>query len=248
MLLWWTVALATDLDAEVAKASSVTATLDEVLVEQDPFPPCTVRYALDTRRVPAARASSALTEGSLVHDAARAIDGDPGTAWVEGAKGVGRGESLRLKLDGEGQLPAGVMIVPGYARDAKRWQANQRVAKVLVRWLKPAEGVDPAEAWDRDQLVPADTAPLLITLVTEDGQVPFAKRQLIDFGSHFHQNMEVTELDAIDLVILETDGREARYEDTCVSEVAFAVRGKELSTNCDPGWCGSQAPGTPGCG
>lgn len=244
-MLWlWTLAWAGDLGGDV----TTPAHLELELREEEPMPPCTHVYELTRQAVPAARASSALSEGQLTHDAARAIDGDPATAWVEGVPGTGRGQTLRLALPGEGQVPHGLIVVPGYAKDAARWQGNQRVAQLLIRWLKAEEGVDPARAWSEDRMVVADTVPMNVAMVQEAGQVPFGREQVIDLAGHFHQNMEVTEIVALELVIAEVDGKGARYEDTCISEVAFARQGPQRSVVCAPGWCETQSTPPEGCG
>lgn len=230
------------LDQEIAGATAVTASLEEQVVKVDPFPPCTVTHATVAKPVRAARASSELTEGALTHAAARAIDGDRATAWVEGVAGEGRGESLTLALDREGDLPAGLRILPGYAKDRTRWGKNRRVARMLVRWLEPAEGVDPAKAFAEDALRPTSTEPLVVTLATEGGAVPYGRWQVVDFMADgtWHHNMEITEVVAVQLVLLDAESTGATYEDTVISEVGWVVPGPRTAHVCDPGWCASE--------
>jgi hypothetical protein len=237
--MWWTLALA-------HAADPVAAHLRDTLTETEPFPPCVATHRAVPSAVPDARASSELVEGSLVHAATRAIDGDPATAWVEGAKGVGHGESLRLRVP-TGAFPAGMLVTPGYAKDAARWQKNHRVAEVSVRWLKAPEGVDPDTAWASDQLVPTTTEALQARFATDGGQLPVGKAQTIDFDGVWHQNMEQTEVVAVDLVIVSTEGEGAQYDDTVISEVQWLSRGERRSYVCDPGWCDAQKRTPAGC-
>jgi hypothetical protein len=236
MLLWLTLAL----------ADPVPAQRGERLVVPETFPPCHTTHAVARRPFPAARASSALAEGSLTHGAERAIDGDLATAWVEGVDGPGHGQTLRVKLDEEGALPTGLWVVPGYAKDAARWGKNRRVQVLEVRFLKAKEGIDPAKAWSEDALVPTDTGPLRTELQTEGGNVPM-EGQSIPLTGHFHQNMEVTEVVALELAILATDGAGAAYDDTCISEVAQLEAGDVQSRTCAKGWCEGPGAGSDGC-
>lgn len=230
----------------VAAPTPIDAQRGGDLALQEAMPPCTTVYATEKKPFRAASASSELTEGKLTHAASRAIDGNLSTAWVEGAKGPGVGETLRVELDGEGDVPAGLWVVPGYARDEARWTKNQRVATLEVRFLKPAEGTDPSRAWAEKKLVLADTEPLRVTLQKVDGKVPM-EGQAIPLLPHFDQNMEVTELVALELAIIETDGTGAQYEDTCISEVAQLTNTTERSITCHPDWCAGPGKGSAGC-
>jgi len=238
--MWW---LALALAAEPA---AVEAQRGGSLTVDDLFPPCARTYAVTKRPFADARASSSLSEGSMTHGPSRAVDGDPATAWVEGVKGAGVGETLRVAVPGGVGLPAGLWVLPGYAKDAARWGKNHRVAQLEVRFLKAPEGVDPAKAWAEDALVPTDTGPLRVSFQQEDGRVP-QEGQGIDLGMHFHQNMESTEVVALELAIVATDGAGASYEDTCISEVAELILGAEQSVRCAQGWCDGPGQGHPGC-
>lgn len=228
----WTLALA------VAGDRLAEARLEPMLQQVETMP-CTSTYDAVSTPVRAARASSELKEGNLVHGASRAIDGDPSTAWVEGVPGVGKGEALRLRVDGD--WPDGLQILPGYAKDAARWTKNQRVATVRVQWLKTVtDSVDHDEAWAKDQLVPTTTRPLLVRMATVDGVLPVGKSQFIDFDGVWDQNMEQTEVVAIDLSIVDVEGKGAVYEDTAISEVSWLQPGTVRQVVCAPQWCESQ--------
>lgn len=212
----------------------------------EPMPPCGMTHATTPSTFPAARSSSALTEGSLQHGAGRAIDGDLGTAWVEGVDGAGHGQSLWVKLSEEGALPHGLWVVPGYAKDPTRWNKNRRVSVLEVRFYKAAPGVDPAVAWEQEAMVLTDTEPLRATFQMQNGSVPL-EGQAIPLSTHFIQNMEITEVIALELVIIETDGVGAVYEDTCISEVFGLTIGERLSVSCAQEWCAGPGADTSYC-
>lgn len=243
-------AWAADALSDLAEAEAVTASLEEQLVQAEVMPPCSTTHAVVARPIRAIRASSALTEGSLTHGAERAIDGDRSTAWVEGVPGHGRGESLTLALDSEGALPPGLRILPGYAKDKARWDKNGRVGELLVRWLKPAEGVEPSQAFAKGALVPTTTGPLRVTLAREDGKVPFGRWQIIDFGHDdvWLQNMEITEVVAVQLVLLAAESTGASYDDTVIGELGWVEAGPRIAHRCEAGWCATQEGDPPdGC-
>ena len=103
--MWW---LALALAAEPA---AVEAQRGGSLTVDDLFPPCARTYAVTKRPFADARASSSLSEGSMTHGPSRAVDGDPATAWVEGVKGAGVGETLRVAVPGGVGLPAGLWVL-----------------------------------------------------------------------------------------------------------------------------------------
>lgn len=68
-------------------------------------------------------ASSELASDDGRYAAARAVDGDVATAWVEGAAGVGEGERLWVRFD-EPVLIEGFAFVPGYAKTDRLFARN----------------------------------------------------------------------------------------------------------------------------
>jgi hypothetical protein len=87
-----------------------------------------------------ASATSTLEAKGYDYDPNLATDGDPTTAWVEGAKDEGVGEALRVEcadykangnIKGEPILRA-VGIVNGYAKNDAIWRANCRVKRARV--------------------------------------------------------------------------------------------------------------------
>jgi hypothetical protein len=84
-----------------------------------------------------AQAFTASASSTLQHKdakryaAANAIDGDPGTAWVEGAKGIGKGETLTVRFAKATPID-GLVVVAGYARSAKTLTDNGVPTKLAV--------------------------------------------------------------------------------------------------------------------
>jgi len=76
-------------------------------------------------------ASSHLTEDPADCSPAAVVDGDIGTAWVEGVPGSGVGETLSLEF-----IPPltvhNVALLPGYCASPEAWSANGRPARVRL--------------------------------------------------------------------------------------------------------------------
>jgi hypothetical protein len=62
-----------------------------------------------------------------------AFDGNPATAWCEGAKGAGEGEWLKFEFDREVALKQ-IKIQPGYFKSAQSWSDNNRVSAVSIQF------------------------------------------------------------------------------------------------------------------
>lgn len=81
-------------------------------------------------------ASSSLCEGKgakrSCHDASRLTDGRAESAWCEGRKGDGEGETLTFDLGGEREV-LGVDVVGYYAKDMRRATKNGRPAELIVK-------------------------------------------------------------------------------------------------------------------
>ena len=78
------------------------------------------------------------------YQATNIIDKKLETAWVEGVKGPGKGEWIKLKLDAEkishSSTPFSISeigIIPGYAKSRTTWHENNRVKRMLVVIYNP---------------------------------------------------------------------------------------------------------------
>ena len=80
--------------------------------------------------------------------AQRAIDGDPATAWVEGARGPGRSEGLIFVFDEPVSIDR-IEIIPGSAKSVPLFLANHRLRQ---SWLS-------FHPWPDDLLVPSPAPP-----------------------------------------------------------------------------------------
>jgi hypothetical protein len=106
-----------------------------------------------------------------------AFDGDPATAWVEGAPGPGEGESLFLEFDQPVEL-SGFLLVAGYARSAETLLQNAVPGQVeiladgkplLTLELAWVQALQPAKDGDGPGTcmltpAPANLAPRLVVL------------------------------------------------------------------------------------
>ncbi|HET6648041.1 MAG TPA: discoidin domain-containing protein, partial [Pyrinomonadaceae bacterium] len=64
---------------------------------------------------------------SNTYDPSNAIDGNKGTAWIEGVDGPGWGEWIRFDFDREINLHR-VLILPGYFKSPAIWARNNRIS------------------------------------------------------------------------------------------------------------------------
>lgn len=107
------------------------------------FPPRLWKYGM---------ATTTLEADGYDYSPDRALDGDPRTAWVEGAKDEGIGEALHIecadylaggKLPGDPKLRA-IGVVNGYAKSEAIWRANARVKRARVTLIS-GDDADPTE-------------------------------------------------------------------------------------------------------
>lgn len=64
---------------------------------------------------------------SNTYDPSNAIDGNQGTAWIEGVDGPGWGEWIRFDFDREINLHR-ILILPGYFKSPAIWARNNRIS------------------------------------------------------------------------------------------------------------------------
>ena len=82
-------------------------------------------------RVTATAPSSRAPIGANRYTAPMAIDGDSGTAWVEGGSGAGIGQSITLTLSRPARV-ARIRIAPGYFKNSTIWSKNNRLSRATI--------------------------------------------------------------------------------------------------------------------
>ncbi|MCM3871827.1 MAG: discoidin domain-containing protein [Pyrinomonadaceae bacterium] len=68
---------------------------------------------------------------SNTYDPSNAIDGNKGTAWIEGVDGPGPGEWIRFDFDREINLHR-ILILPGYFKSPAIWAMNNRISAATL--------------------------------------------------------------------------------------------------------------------
>jgi hypothetical protein len=71
------------------------------------------------------------SRADIDYEPGNVFDRLPGTAWVEGVKGPGKGQWLRIEIIGEARIKA-VGILPGYGKSVDVWHDNNRVKKARL--------------------------------------------------------------------------------------------------------------------
>jgi hypothetical protein len=91
------------------------------------------RERLPSAAITGARASSTLQDPTETgrHDISKVLDGDPGTAWCEGAAGDGAGQTLTFNFRA-GVTVDGVGVLNGYTKSAGVYSGNGRAARMTA--------------------------------------------------------------------------------------------------------------------
>jgi len=93
------------------------------------------------------------------------IDGDPATAWNEGAEGLGEGEWVRLHFETP-VIPARLEVANGYQRDEERYTGNGRIEQMTVKYsdgTSQTVELEDRQGFQEVPLVPKETEWLLLT-------------------------------------------------------------------------------------
>ncbi len=106
--------------------------------------------------------AGASVSSRVEHGASLVLDGDPRTAWIEGAPGTGIGESLTLDLAAPVQLDA-VTVVNGVAANEVLFAAYNAVAKLQLTTDNGDAAVLTLERTCEPQTFPVDLAGARIT-------------------------------------------------------------------------------------
>jgi hypothetical protein len=147
------------------------------------------------------------------------LDGDPATAWCEGAAGAGVGEAVLLKLPGAGTL----QIVNGYSKSPDRFAQNGRVERVEVVLL--GQGWNPPVQGSYNAALPVlGRHEVTLTDVRTPQPLPLPEWSVpADWAPDVPSGWNVAEQvpTFVALRILSTYAG-SKWEDTCLSEVRSA--------------------------
>uniref|UniRef100_UPI003F67AB76 NADase-type glycan-binding domain-containing protein n=1 Tax=Paenibacillus sp. IHBB 3054 TaxID=3425689 RepID=UPI003F67AB76 len=132
------------------------------------------------------------------------FDGKLNTAWVEGAKGTGIGETLTLELK-PGTYVDGVRIINGYMKSKESYENNARIKTIRLSYLVRTNN---KSEWITEDVDLAD--------------LPFDSKKVADQNSIYLLSQQIGQIDQevskIKLTILSTyPGK--KFVDTCVSEL-----------------------------
>lgn len=154
-------------------------------------------------------ASSTLNNSDL-YKSANLCDGKAETAWVEGVKGNGIGEWIKIAIDAYSSFSEvtttpfsifEIAILPGYAKSQKTWVENNRVKKLQVIIHSPSPSYPKENEWIAFQLDLKDKNDLQVFKIPND-------KTPVNFDPMKHE---------IWLRIMDVY-KGTKYDDTCISE------------------------------
>ena len=155
------------------------------------------RYRDSNIKVASVSTSSELAaSGGKSYSGSNLIDGDYSTAWCEGVKGGGVGETITLKLEKK-ELVSGIQICNGYDASYDLYNSNGVLTNVKVDFGNGKTKEDDICGYAHESYSPE---------------------------SIVESNLDVVELDEpveTDTITIKITGAKegAKYEDTCVSEI-----------------------------
>lgn len=195
---------------DLAKLPDLSFSYDPTALYQDRD---VKRHLLDPAYLKTFTVSSSLPPSGRYHYGKEAMrDGDLRTAWVEGAKGPGLGETITL--DFKGSYLTELALLNGYLADETFYYANARIKKVRVE-LELGEGAEPNEKKEQFEVTLPDRP-----YKDFNPRFPFAAADWVvqhPSGAGF--------IDRVKLTILEVyPGR--KYEDAAVTEIYLCGFGK----------------------
>lgn len=161
--------------------------------------------------------SSTLPHKSNIYDKSNLTDGKQSTAWVEGRDNDGKGDNISFFFS-ENTPPDIIVITPGYNKDDATWYKNNRVSKIMIRMYQSEEGAD------GDGLL----SEIEVAMETDKNGKVTPGKQYINITDLFLQHMGYTEFEVCEITIIGVDNQDAKYDDTCISEIEFLVRTDEM--------------------
>ena len=200
----------------LAQPAPLTATPEERRAGRQPIPtaiPDPEMFGPEITIQPWRPAMEVQASSILAHEADRyapknAWDGDPKTAWVEGAGDEGVGQTLTLLPNEPIAWPAGVAVTMGYARSAATWTENCRVT--VLRLTAHHAHSDPAFAG-------------MTKVIELVAPTPMTAQEPVFFELHAICNQDMScssDFDRFDLTIAGVEPG-TKYTDTALSEVVL---------------------------
>lgn len=169
----------------------------------------------------ALRASSTLEHADNRYAVKNMMDGDPSTAWCEGKKGDGVGESFTIQVEQKPDEhychPEGIVIVPGYAKSEKVYLENGRINK-----LRMEDCEDPSSYVELAVKPEDDYSQSAIFINTHFGTFIPAEHVEAKGGAWADEKGDNFKAPSSCLRFIINEALPGkRFNDTCISEVAF---------------------------
>lgn len=169
-------------------------------------------------------ASSVLANKSGRYEPEKSIDGNPATAWVEGAHGAGKKEGLVFFFDAPTKIDL-ISLVPGYARSKRLFLANNQVKEVEASFhFWPMNSIEPDLAAPQWKVI--DSSAQSCSLNSDyDGvllalSTPEPRNTIWNISGHWCQRQTDGQISHVVLRIADTV-KGKKHNDTAISEVAF---------------------------
>jgi len=197
-------------DQDLAKLPDITFSYDPGPLYQEAQ---IKKNLLDPARVKSLTISSALAgEGSFNYGKESMRDNDLRTAWVEGAKGLGIGQTMTLKP--KDAYVTEIALLNGFVSNEALYYANARIKKLRVE-VECGEGAEETERHQAQEVTLPDRP-----YKDFNPRFPFSS---VDWVVQHPEDSGF--IDKVKLTILEVyPGR--KYEDTAVTELYICGRGR----------------------
>jgi len=161
-----------------------------------------IEERLPARLIKQVKGTSALKDPDTPgkHDPRNVVDNDLDTAWCEGVKDDGIGQSITFEL--KDAIISGIGIINGYTKNGMVYQSNNRIKKIKViavqkNGVKREEIVDlPKREFDK---------------LNRKAVAPFID-WVADYGDPYETTRSIT-------LVIQDIYPGSKYHDTCISEV-----------------------------
>lgn len=226
-------------------AFGILVVITSATAARDFVPGDWVRFTLTGRALmPGWGASSVLESDDPLRDSRygpeKALDGDPASAWVEGAPGPGIGESYFLALE---HVPEAMGFINGYAGNSNLFHKNHRVRELRVHLyggvMIDGFSTEIADFFDARPLIQPVRIRLEDTMEVQRVPLPFDRRLVQAQMGEFHRSQDVRSWNFPQAREFDLDGSEglqlrfryiikleiidiyrgSTWEDTCIAEL-----------------------------